>query len=122
MLLNMQLTKLNPQMTFGTIECCYVQVGSPTKSGAKIFDIRVDLSAGNFQYCPPISYFRMVARESGWLKEILVKPGDDVKVGDLMAVFSTDLNAVEADPAARPLRLATAGITHHSEMWSARDQ
>ena len=49
------------------------------------------------QYCPPISYFRMVARESGWLKEILVKPGDDVKAGRSMGGVQHRPDAAEAD-------------------------
>jgi pyruvate/2-oxoglutarate dehydrogenase complex dihydrolipoamide acyltransferase (E2) component len=122
MTFELRLTKINPNMTAGMVECCYVQPNSPIKMGDKLFDLRVDLSAGFSQYCPPISYFRVVAREAAVLKELSVKPGDTVNVGDLLAVFGDKAGSEAADQPARPLRVTTAGIAHHSGMWSARDQ
>jgi pyruvate/2-oxoglutarate dehydrogenase complex dihydrolipoamide acyltransferase (E2) component len=122
MLFELRLTKINPNMTAGMVECCYVSENSPVKLGDKLFDLRVDLSAGFSQYCPPISYFRVVAREKGILRQLLVKPGDNVNVGDLLAVLSEIANEEIAGRPVRPLRVTTAGIAHHSAMWSARDQ
>lgn len=122
MLLDVRVTKINPNMSSGTVECCYVKAGSPIKAGDKLFDLRVDLSSGFSQYCPPISYFRVVARESAWLKELLVKPGDNLNIGDLLAVFGTAPDEPGNAPATRPLRVTTAGIAHHSAMWSASEQ
>jgi pyruvate/2-oxoglutarate dehydrogenase complex dihydrolipoamide acyltransferase (E2) component len=122
MLLGLQLTKINPNMSSGTIESCYLEVGSPVKAGQKLFDLSVDLSSGFSQYCPPISYFRVVARESGWLKKLLVKPGDNLNVGDLLAVFSSAAEESEDGTPERPLRVTTAGIAHHAGLWSAREQ
>ncbi len=122
MLFELRLTKINPNMTAGTVECCYVAGNAPVKLGDKLFDLRVDLSAGFSQYCPPISYFRVVAREKGILRQLLVKPGDNVNVGDLLAVFSETGEEDTAAQPARALRVTTAGIAHHPAMWSARDQ
>jgi pyruvate/2-oxoglutarate dehydrogenase complex dihydrolipoamide acyltransferase (E2) component len=122
MFLDMRLTTINPNMSSGTIECCYVELGSPIKAGQKLFDLRVDLSSGFSQYCPPISYFRVVAREAGWLRKLLVKPGDTLNVGDLLAIFSTSSDESEDNTPERPLRVTTAGIAHHAAMWSASDQ
>ena len=95
---------------------------APQSAAAKLFDLRVDLSAGFSQYCPPISYFRVVAREKGILRQLLVKPGDNVNVGDLLAIFSDTADEESAGQPVRPLRVTTAGIAHHPAMWSARDQ
>jgi hypothetical protein len=122
MLFELRLTKINPNMSAGMVECCYASENSPVKLGDKLFDLRVDLSAGFSQYCPPISYFRVVAREKGILRQLLVKPGDNVNVGDLLAVFSETADEQTADQPVRPLRVTTAGIAHHSAMWSAQDQ
>jgi pyruvate/2-oxoglutarate dehydrogenase complex dihydrolipoamide acyltransferase (E2) component len=122
MLFDLRLTKINPNMSSGMIECCYVQPGSPIKAGEKLFDLRVDLSAGFSQYCPPISYFRVVARESGFLRKLCVKPGDNVNVGDLLAILGSSIDENDGEVPARSLRVTTAGIAHHSAMWSARDQ
>lgn len=46
MLFELRLTKINPNMTAGMVECCYVSDNSPIKLGDKLFDLRVDLSAG----------------------------------------------------------------------------
>src|SRR4051812_49838721 len=121
MLFELRLTKINPNMTVGMVECCYVSDNSPVKLGDKLFDLRVDLSAGFSQYCPPISYFRVVAREKGILRQLFVKAGDNVNLGDLLATFSETTDEPVTQPA-RPLRTTTAGIAHHSAMWSAREQ
>lgn len=122
MLFELRLTKINPNMAAGTIETCYVSPNSPVKMGDKLFDLQVDLSAGFSQYCPPISYFRVVARENGFLRQLFVKPGDSVDVGGLLAVFSETADEAATGQPARALRVTTAGIAWHSAMWSARDQ
>src|SRR3569833_1752190 len=122
MLYELRLTKINHKMTAGMVECCKVSENASVKLGDKLFELRVDLSAGFSQYCPPISYFRVVAREKGILRQLLVKPGDSVNVGDLLAIFSETADEEIAGQPARPLRETTAGIAHHSAMWSARDK
>jgi hypothetical protein len=118
----LRLAKINSNMNAAAIECIYATPGSALKVGDKLCDISVDLSSGFSQYCPPISYFRMVVREKVWLQKILVAPGDNCDVGQLLAVFSSE----QADPGeegpVRPLRITTAGINHHSDMWSAGDR
>ena len=121
MFLDLRLTKINPNMSFAVVECVYLQSGSQIKAGDKLFDISVDLSAGFSQYCPPISYFRIVSREQAWVKNLAVSPGTSLKVGELLAMFSSVVDDVEQD-ATRPLRVTTAGIAHHASMWSANNQ
>ena len=118
----LRLTKINPNMNAAVIETIYATAGSALKVGDKLCDLSVDLSSGFSQYCPPISYFRVVVRENVWLQNLLVTPGDSCDVGQLMAVFTTEPDDPGEQPSARPLRITTAGIAHHSGMWSAGDQ
>jgi len=121
MFLDLRLTKINPNMSFAVVECVYMQPGSKIKPGDKLFDVSVDLSAGFSQYCPPISYFRIVSREHAWAKELLVSPGTNLNVGELLAMCSSIDDQV-GEGATRPLRVTTAGIAHHASMWSANSQ
>ena len=119
MLHDLRLPKINPNMTSAVVECTYGSPGTLLRLGDKLFDLSVDLSSGFSQYCPPISYFRVVAREKLWLRKILVSPGDSCEVGDLLALLSTEQDEpIEMAPA-RALRITTAGIAHHQGLWSA---
>lgn len=118
---DLRLTKINPNMTTAAVECSYCEAGTQIKAGAKLFDLRVDLSAGFSQYCPPISYFRIVSRENVWVRKLLVKPGDSINIGDMLAEFSAELDGPVDEVPARPLRVTTAGIAHHAAMWSERE-
>src|SRR5438477_239219 len=119
MLYDLRLPKINPNMSSAIVECVYATPGSQLKPGDKLFDLSVDLSSGYSQYCPPISYFRVVVREKLWLQKILLHPGDSCDVGDLLALFSSEEEeAIEATPV-RSIRITTAGIAHHRGLWSA---
>jgi pyruvate/2-oxoglutarate dehydrogenase complex dihydrolipoamide acyltransferase (E2) component len=119
MLHDLRLPKINPNMTAAVVECSYGSPGTLLKVGDKLFDLSVDLSSGFSQYCPPISYFRVVAREKLWLRKILIAPGDSCEVGDLLALLSTEQDEPIETAPARALRITTAGIAHHQGLWSA---
>jgi hypothetical protein len=122
MLYDLCLPKINPNMSSAIVECIYAQPGTLLKAGEKLFDLSVDLSSGYSQYCPPISYFRVVVREKLWLQKTLVSLGDSCDVGDTLAFFSSDQDeSVEAIPT-RTIRITTAGIAHHPGLWSASDR
>jgi hypothetical protein len=122
MLYDLRLPKINPNMSSAVVECTYADPGTFLKAGDKLFDLSVDLSSGFSQYCPPISYFRVVTREKLWLQKTFVVPGDSCDVGALLALFSTEQDeAIEAAPA-RTIRITTAGIAHHPGLWSANNQ
>lgn len=122
MLYELRLTKINPNMNAAIMECLYATAGSALKTGDKLCDLSVDLSSGFSQYCPPISYFRVVVREKVWLRKMLVVPGDSCDVGQLLAVFTVEQDDPDEAVPARPLRITTAGIAHHSGMWSASER
>lgn len=118
----LRLTKINPNMNAAVIESLYAKAGSEMKAGDKLCDLSVDLSDGFSQYCPPISYYRVVVREKVRLQEFLVGPGDSCDVGQLMAVFATEQADANNAAQPRPLRIATATIAPHPGMWSATDR
>ena len=118
----LRLTKINPNMNAAVVETIYATTGSALKVGDKLCDLSVDLSSGFSQYCPPISYFRVVVREKVWLQKLFIVTGGSYDVGQLMAVFSTEQDDPGEEAPARPLRITTAGIAHHSGMWSAGDR
>lgn len=122
MLCDLRLPKINPNMSSAIVECVYANPGTLLKSGDKLFDLSVDLSSGYSQYCPPISYFRVVVREGLWLQKLFFKPGDSCDVGNVLALFTSDQNEpLDATPA-RAIRVASAGIAHHQGLWSANQQ
>ena len=122
MLHDLRLPKINPNMSSAVMECAYAAPGTLLKVGDRLFDLSVDLSSGFSQYCPPISYFRVVVREKLWLRKTLVAPGDNCDVGAMLALFSTEQDEpIEASPA-RAIRITTAGIAHHQGLWSASVQ
>ena len=118
----LRMTKINPNMNAAIIESIYAAKGSALKVGDRICDLSVDLSSGFAQYCPPISYFRVVVREPVWLQSLLVAPGDSCDVGQLIAVFSTEKDDPGEEAPARALRIATAGISQHPGMWSVSER
>jgi pyruvate/2-oxoglutarate dehydrogenase complex dihydrolipoamide acyltransferase (E2) component len=122
MLLDLRLPKINPNMTSAVVECVYANPGTLLKAGDKLFDLSVDLSSGYSQYCPPISYFRVVVREKLWLQKILVNPGDSSDVGAALALFSSEQDETLDAAPARAIRITTAGIAHHQGLWSANQQ
>jgi hypothetical protein len=122
MLYELRLTKINPNMTAAVVECLYANAGSALKVGDKLCDLSVDLSSGFSQYCPPISYFRVVVREKVWLRKLLVVPGDSCEVGQLLALFSAEQDSPEDAVPSRPVRITTAGIAYHPGMWSASER
>lgn len=119
MLLELKLAKINPNMEAATIERIYAAADAALKIGDKLFDISVDLSSGFSQYCPPISYFRIVGREKVYLRKLHVSPGDSCEVGTLLATLSTEADENYEASSSRALRTTTAGISFSAEMWSA---
>ncbi len=118
MILEFRLPLISPHMSEARIEVPYAVPGSALKAGDKLLDLSVDLSTSFSQDCPPISFFRIVIREGVVLREFLRTSGETCKVGELIAVFSTTADEPRDQPPQRGIRFATAGIIHHSGMWT----
>jgi hypothetical protein len=114
-----KMPEIVPGMSGATLEKVYIVEGETLPAGTKLFDISVDLSSAFAQECPPISYFRIVLRESACIRRLIFAEGQHIETGSLVALFSTDLNDELGPPAERSVRVATAGIMHHAGMWTA---
>jgi len=116
-----KLPLISPHMSTALIECLYASPGSVLKTGSKLLDLSVDLSSAFSQDCPPISFFRIITRENLVLRECRFATGQSCNVGDLIAVFGTTADEALDQPSQRGIRFTTAGIIHHSGMWTGND-
>lgn len=118
MIYEFRLPQINPYMTGARIECLHAEPGDALKSGVKLLDLGVDLSSAFAQECPPVSFFRVVIRESLILRAFVRARGDLCPVGETVALFSNDPDEDVAAPPARLIRFATAGIVSHDGLWT----
>jgi hypothetical protein len=110
LLLNLTLPRINPEMTAATIDQIHIARGAAVPLGGTLLDLTVDLSAAALHDCPPISHYRLVARDRAWLRRLEVSVGDTPEVGGWLALFSTEPDEPLTGPAARLMRFAVAGI------------
>jgi pyruvate/2-oxoglutarate dehydrogenase complex dihydrolipoamide acyltransferase (E2) component len=105
-------------MTEGVIESVALTLGTAVRPNQPLLDIRVDYSGGVARDCPPIAFFRIIAREKGCIREIGCKRGDRVLVGACLALLTTDPNDAMDRPADRGLRTTVVGVLHNPD-WSS---
>lgn len=121
MIFDFRLPLITPHMSEALIECLYAAPGSSLKTGSKLLDLSVDLSSAFSQDCAPISFFRIILRENVVLREFRPACGQPCRVGEMIAVFSSFAEEAKEQGAQRGIRFATAGIIHHSGMWTGND-
>jgi hypothetical protein len=93
----------------------HVVPGSEIKVGTKLLDLRLDLGSAAPQDCTPISFFRIVAREKGWLRQLAITEGEVVQVGQSLALVSSVSEGPLDLPPARTMRITTASILGGAE-------
>lgn len=76
--------------------------------GAGLLDISVTLGGSEAHDCPPITHFRLHAREAATLMQWHVQDGDIVQGGAILATL--ELSAPDGTAPGRGLRLTVAGI------------
>ena len=118
MIYEFRLPLIVPQMTGGTVECLHAKFGELLKMGSKLLDLSIDLSSAFAQECPPVSFYRVMLRETVLLRELAAVPGQSCHVRDILAIFSTDADEDIDLSAARTVRTTVAGIMHHEGMWT----
>jgi hypothetical protein len=118
MILEFRLPLISPNMVEAVIECLWAALGSNLRPGDKLLDLSVHLGANFAQDCPPIGFFRVIVREKAVLREFRVVPGQHCVLDEVVAVFSTTADDSLEQTARRGIRFATAGIIHHSGMWT----
>jgi hypothetical protein len=122
LLLALSLHRINLQMTTAVVDSIYAEENTLIRTGAKLFDLKVDLSAISPQDCPPVSLYRVSLRETVWLRRLVVAVGDEPAVGSHLALFSTAADeSIDCEPA-RNVRTTTAGIISEWKpgLWDAR--
>ena len=119
MLFELKMPKLNENMDAGLIETAHATAPSQQKLGAKLFDVSVDLSRALSQNCPPVSYYRVVLRESLWLRSV-VAAGTRCQAGERIALFSNTPDEPVDGAVSREVRVLVAGINAHDDMWSRK--
>ena len=118
MIYELRLPLIIPQMTGATVECLYVAEGDALKLGSKFMDLSVDLGSAFAQECPPISFYRFILREPAYLRQFSARPGQLFNLDDRIALFSTTPDEPLDEAPTRQLRITTAGIIHHDQMWT----
>lgn len=117
MLLTLALPRINEYMTAATVTKVYATEGAALVPGAKLLDLRVDLSAVLPHDCPPVSYYRIAMRDIARLRRLAVAPGELIVIGAPIALFSTEEEEpMDAEPA-RSVRITLAGIVPPDEWW-----
>lgn len=110
MLLSLTLGRLNEHMAEGLVDKVHMVSGVALPIGAKLLDLKVDLSGAQAHDCPPITYFRLVARDRAWLRDLKITVGQSCEMGTLMALFSTTPDEPLDQPVEREIRTSVAAI------------
>jgi Trk K+ transport system NAD-binding subunit len=108
MRLEFHLPQIVPQMTEATVLRVAARPNEALLVGAALLDLEVDLSKQIAGDCPLVSYYRLVLREPGIVRE-LPQPGDVIQVGDRVAVLVQN-EGTPADAPSRRLRLSIASV------------
>ena len=111
MLLELRLSEIVPGMSGATIECVHAVAGSVLKPGARLLDLSIDLSSAFAQECPPISFFRVILRESAVLRRIDVVPGKYMELGEVIALFAPTSDDPVDGPADRSVPVSYTHLT-----------
>ena len=110
MILSLTLNRLHEQMASGVVDKVHMTAGSALPMGAKLLDLKVDLSGAQAHDCPPVTYYRLVLRDRAWLRDLKVSVGDTVPAGSLIALFTTTPDEALDLPAEREIRTSVAAI------------
>jgi hypothetical protein len=117
LLLNLTLPRINEHMTSATIATIHASVGMALPLGAKFVDLIVDLSAVAPHDCPPLSMYRIALRDRVWVRKLVVATGDEIAVGAVVALFTTEPDeSIEGEPV-RSIRVTVAGIIDPSSWF-----
>jgi hypothetical protein len=108
--MTLRMPAMGPLMTEGQVHKAYVGLGQHFSAKTRLFDVRVDLSAGASDHCPPVFHFVIVALEPGWIRECNASVGDFFDVAQTMLVATTTAEEALSTPSDRDLRVAIAAI------------
>jgi hypothetical protein len=111
MLLALRWPELGRNMVHGTVHRVFVADGKSVDRGDALFELRIDLTDIAAQNCGPVSFFRIVAAESGWTRSVHVAAGEHCRIGDPLALLSTQADEpMHEDVVARGFRVSVVGV------------
>lgn len=116
MIVSVQLPQVLPGDPVCTVRAIHAVAGGTLGIGDGVIDFSVDLGAGQAFDCPPIIHFRLALAEAGRLDRIDVSVGQEIEVGDIVAMLHTD-GGDAADGEVRVARVNVASILHHDDWW-----
>ena len=117
MILVATVPSIHPLMRSARVEAVHAVPGTALAPGAKLLDLRVDLSLAVAHDCPPVTYHRIALRERVWLRRLEVAAGDEVATGAVVAVFSNEPDEPLDAAAGRAVRVSVAGILNEPDWW-----
>jgi len=97
-------------MKDGVIHAVLVERGAKIVAGTPLLEVRLDLTSSAPQNCAPVTFFRIVSRESGWMRTSLPVPGTVVAVDAELAIVSHGEND-PIDDVTRSLRITASAVT-----------
>jgi hypothetical protein len=116
MLLGLALPDFGPDARC-TLIAWHAAPGDALVAGAPLVDLRVDLSGGLAQDCPPVTTCRILLGEAAWLRQTFAAAGDTAP--DRLALLSTEPDLPADGEPARAVRSTAAAILHHDDWWGA---
>jgi ethanolamine utilization microcompartment shell protein EutS len=110
MILTVALPRIGTQPQQVTLHRLIAVPGAELKPGTALFEVRVDLGAASAQDCPPLSFFRIIATERGFLRSLAVAQGAALVAGAPLGIATTTLDETALGAAVRALRASAVAI------------
>jgi len=117
LLLSIELPRLHELMTTAVVSHVHAAPGDEIAVGAPLLDLRVDLSHAAAHDCPPVSFFRVVARDRGVLRTLTAGKGSEIAPGERIGLLATTADEPVTGEPARPARLTTVGVLGPEAEW-----
>lgn len=117
MLMALPLPAFGTAFVTATINALHAAEGAFLASGTALLDFSVDFSGGVAYDCPPISHFRVVIRDAGWLLRLSVAKGQAVEPGTMLAILGTEQGEDPDGQITREARVTLASMLHHDDWW-----
>jgi hypothetical protein len=119
LLLNLSLPRIDELMRSAVVEAVHAKAGDVLGVGAKLMDLRVDLSEAVFHDCPPVSHYLIAMRDEATLMRLDVAEGDELTIGASLALFATDPAEALDGPVEREARVSIIAILQLPKFWNA---
>ncbi|MBT8605975.1 hypothetical protein G6677_05825 [Polynucleobacter paneuropaeus] len=119
MLISLKLPKIADTSCIYTVNRVYCTESRLLRRGDRILDLKVDMQSSLLHDCPAINFYRFVAQEELWLRNLSISSGQILESDSLIAVLSTEENEEISMPPVfqRQMRVACAAISHDVEWY-----